>query len=145
MFRVGFVCESDGSQVWLPLVSVDKTVAPWVLQRLSDLLPSTASTETKMEECQRLADQAAQTDSKLKQATASKVCLGRKSQVHTDTCVQNPYDRLNYSGRKRYRRSSSRDCLRESISKLSSILWNCWNVSWTGPSTHWWVHSHGST
>ncbi|CAE7610898.1 unnamed protein product [Symbiodinium sp. CCMP2592] len=57
--------------VWLPLVTVDRTMAPWVLQRLSDLLPSTASTETKMEECQRLADQAAQADSK--QATARKL------------------------------------------------------------------------
>ncbi|CAE7414538.1 unnamed protein product [Symbiodinium sp. CCMP2592] len=57
--------------VWLPVLTVDKTVAPWVLQRLSDLLPSTASTETKMEECQRLADQAAQADSKL--ATARKL------------------------------------------------------------------------
>ena len=71
-----FVSENDGSEVWLPLLTVDKTLVPWVLQRLSDLLPlpSTATTETKMEECQRLADQAAQADSK--QATAQKVCPG---------------------------------------------------------------------
>eukprot|EP00439_Symbiodinium_sp_Y106_P006293 s3003_g1.t1 len=69
--RWGVVSGTDGSEVWLPILTVDKTVAPWVLQRLSDLLPSTASTETKMEECQRLADQAAQADSKL--ATARKL------------------------------------------------------------------------
>ncbi|CAE7245477.1 hemA [Symbiodinium sp. CCMP2592] len=57
--------------VWLPLLTVDKTMVPWVLQRLSDLLPSTVSTETKMEEAQKLADQAARTDAK--QGAASKV------------------------------------------------------------------------
>ena len=52
-------------------------MVPWVLQRLSDLLPSTTSVETKMEETRKLADQAARTDSK--QGAASKVCLGSRN------------------------------------------------------------------
>ena len=35
--RWGVVSGTDGSEVWLPILTVDKTVAPWVLQRLLGL------------------------------------------------------------------------------------------------------------
>ncbi|CAE7362694.1 unnamed protein product, partial [Symbiodinium pilosum] len=41
---------------WLPLVSAGETAVVWTIQKMAELMPSTASLETKLEEAQRVAD-----------------------------------------------------------------------------------------
>ena len=44
------------SQVWCPLIVVNKTLISWVLQRMSDIHFSTASNEIKMKEGEKVMD-----------------------------------------------------------------------------------------
>ena len=44
------------SKVWAPILVVGDLVVPFALQRLSELLPSTAPLATKLEEAQNLCD-----------------------------------------------------------------------------------------
>ena len=64
-------------EVWTPLILVNETLVTWVLQRLSDIQISTASSETKMSEATKIMDDMAtrflEGDSKNK--AASKMSL----------------------------------------------------------------------
>ena len=65
-------------QVWVPIISIGQKAMAWTLQRLSDLLPSTADHETKLRESQTVADTLAakMLSSDDKAATMSKLHLG---------------------------------------------------------------------
>ncbi|CAE7820525.1 unnamed protein product [Symbiodinium sp. CCMP2592] len=68
-----------GMDVWVPIISIGQKAMAWTLQRLSDLLPSTADHETKLRESQAVADTLAakMLSSDDKAATMSKLHLGR--------------------------------------------------------------------
>ena len=74
MFSVCVACvfRIRAAWVWQPILGIGHYAIAWTVQRLSDLLPVTASNEKKQEELQSLADKMIQKDA----SAGSKMCLG---------------------------------------------------------------------
>ncbi|CAE7468345.1 hemA, partial [Symbiodinium sp. KB8] len=56
---LSFLCDASPKafkELWCPIVGVNNLAVPWVVQRLSDLLPSTAETSEKLQAAQEVAD-----------------------------------------------------------------------------------------
>ena len=103
---------SSNCEVWLPLLAINNRVMTWTPQRLPELLPSTTSTEIKMEEAANVADKMAQRYLGDEKAAAKNLNLDSiKSLVHVTSGMLD-LPRPKTLGRIRQKRLSAREHLR---------------------------------